>query len=112
MISKVSFLGKVFVTPEVRKLSKQSEISKIRDYADKHDVDVFVYDRTYYVDNAGSYSAVVSKDSKIWHKTFDMKHEDKSLLREIPGQEPNLDDVVGYLEGKYDLKVASEEEVF
>ena len=41
-----------------------------------------------------------------------MKHEDKSILREIPGQGPNLDDVVGYLEGKYDLKPTSEFEAF
>ena len=99
----------MFVTPVAKKISRQSELSKIQDYADKHDVDVFVYDRTYYIDGVGSYSAVVSKNYKIWQKTFDMKHEDKSVLRDIPGQEPVTADPIGWCEGKYDLPIVSEE---
>ncbi len=109
MINKVNFAGKVFVTPYTKRFSKSAEISKIQEYADKHDVDVFVYDRTYYSDGTGSYSAVVSKNYQIWQKTFDMKHEDKSVLRDIPGQRPVTTDVIGWCEGKYDLPVTSEE---
>ena len=109
MISKINFTGKVFVTPNAKKFSNPAELTKIQEYADKYDVDVFVYDRTYYSDNTGSYSAVVSKNYQIWQKTFDMKHEDKSILRDIPGQVPVVSDVIGWCEGKYDLPIVTED---
>ena len=108
MINKINFTGKVYTTPYAKMTAKKSEIKEIQQYADTHDVDVFLYNRSPYIDNVGAYSGIVSKNGKIWQKTFDLKHSEKSILREIPGQEVVKDDIIGFLDGKYDLKETNE----
>lgn len=108
MINKINFAGKVYTTPYAKMTAKKSEIKEVQKYADKYDVDVFLYDRSPYIDNVGAYKGIVARNGKIWQKTFDLKHEDKSILREIPGQDIVEEDIIGFLDGKYDLKETDE----
>ena len=109
MINKLNFTGKVFITPKTKEVSKDEEIEKIQEYADKKNIDIFVYDVTYYINGKGNYDTVIAKEGKIWQRNFDMQNEEKSTLKKIPGQEVMTDDIEGYLDGKYDLEVVDED---
>ena len=115
MINKINFTGGVYITPSVMASEvppKMKEIRRIEAYSKEYDVDVFVYSKTEYADDIGSYEAAVAKNGRVWLKTFDMKHPTRSYLKEIPGQQIPKHDIAGFLDGKYDLKKVNEEIVF
>ena len=111
MINKINFTGKIFITPYAKQKVKKREVEQIQNYANNYDVDVFIYDRTEYANENGAYSAIISKKGHIWQKTFDLEHNSKSYLREIPGQEVAKGDIEGFLEGKYDLNLTDESSI-
>ena len=83
MINKINFKGNVFMNSELKRLTPKNEMSELKSYSNQYDVDIFVYDRSYYVDNTGIYDAVVAKNGMAWHKNFDMKFDKKSHLNEM-----------------------------
>lgn len=84
MIDKINFTGKVFVAPSAKPIANKKEAKKIQNYADKYNVDVFVYSHDSHSDGFGMYSAIVAKEGQVWQKTFDMEYAGLSRLREIP----------------------------
>jgi len=80
MISKINFCGKVTTSSNVKNSIHIQHLEKIKEYADRLDVDVFVYNKDAYLDGLGTYQAVVNKDGDIWMKTFDMYEAGRSYI--------------------------------
>lgn len=80
MISKVNFGSSVFWASDVKPVAKKEEATHIKNYAKKTGSDVFVYDRSYYIDGAGSYDAVAAKDGYLYKLNFSFKDSKKPVI--------------------------------
>ena len=115
MIKPINFLGKTYIIDSVKKKSRPEETKTIQNYARKYDVDVFVYNRSYYCNNVGTYDAIVVKDGLLYKKVFDMQCPHKSTLSELPNQ---IDFCIRdgkyneFLDGKFDYKETNENIAF
>ncbi len=89
MINKISFAGRVIWANNVRNLSLDSEVNAIREYTMKHDCDVVVCDRDYYMDDTGKYHCIVLKEDPTTGKNltkmkiFDFKHPENDKEKEL-----------------------------
>lgn len=85
MLSGVSFTGKVFLTGAVATMTRQDEVARMQNFADKNNCDVVVLHRDYYADGAGKYETIlVQEDDELGRnlfaqKTFDFVHKGQNM---------------------------------
>ena len=84
MINKINFCGTVTAASNVKDAIQTKDLKAIQSYADRLDVDVFVYNKDSIIDGFGTYQTIVNKDGDVWMKTFDMEEPERSYIQVIP----------------------------
>ena len=88
MINRINFCGTVTTSSNVKGSINKKDLKTIQEYADRLDVDVFVYNKDAYTDGFGTYQTIVNKEGDVWMKTFNIKKPEESYIHVIP-KNPN-----------------------